>query len=100
MTTVAAEFQADTRQARGLVPLNTFSFHRENLNHDMFRVSITEDSESFVYTVRAWGNMIDTVQAFAESIAHHGVSRRAKVDIFRTGHALVNGCNIRVVPIG
>jgi hypothetical protein len=59
---------------RKLIPLNTFYFHRENINHDRFEVSITDADGTFRYQVRSWGNMIRTVRAFVESIAHGGVS--------------------------
>ncbi|MFB7782088.1 hypothetical protein ACFC1D_05170 [Streptomyces vinaceus] len=98
MTTVAAEFHTDTRRVRGLIPLNTFTFHRENVGHDVFEVSITDAEGPFVVQVRAWGNMIRAVEAFTRSRAH--VSIGVKADIYRTGYASVDGMNVRVTPIG
>ncbi|MFD7552954.1 hypothetical protein ACFV9E_00190 [Streptomyces sp. NPDC059835] len=98
MTTVAAEFHTDTRRVRGLVSLNTFTFHRENLGHELFEVSITDAEGPFVVQVRSWGNMIRTVEMFTRSRSHVGIG--VKADIYRTGYASVNGLNIRVTPIG
>lgn len=98
---VAAEFRTSTRRERGLISLDAFSFHRENLNHVVFQVSITDGvGEPFVYDVRAWGNMIRSVNAFTENVSHVGMCLRVKRDIYRTGYALVNGSNVRVTPIG
>ncbi|MEN8656387.1 hypothetical protein ABCR94_38890 [Streptomyces sp. 21So2-11] len=62
-------------------------------------MSITDASGPFTYEVRAWGNMIRTVEAFTQSVAHVGVCQRAKLDLYRTGYALVNGSNIRIIPL-
>ncbi|MFF8367828.1 hypothetical protein ACF05W_03190 [Streptomyces lydicus] len=83
----------------GRIQLNTFSFHRENIDHDRFKVSITDSSGSVAQEVRCWGNMISTLEAFATSIAHIGVWQCAKVSIYRTGYATVNGFNVRVTPL-
>ncbi|MEU3278186.1 hypothetical protein [Streptomyces antibioticus] len=84
---------------RGVIPLNAYSFHREYAYHGVFEVSITDEHGPFVYQVRSWGNMIRTVEAFTECIAHSGAARIAKVDIYRTGYAGLNGYNIRVTPL-
>ncbi|WAB08871.1 hypothetical protein SEA_SUCCESS_92 [Streptomyces phage Success] len=84
---------------RGVIPLRSFSFHREYRDHDRFEVSITDEIGSFRYQVRAWGNMIDSVHAFTTSVAHIGMCQRAKRDIFMTGYALVSGFNVRVTPV-
>lgn len=94
----AIEVSSANRE-RGTIPVRDFSFHREYINHDRFQVSIQDGGTPFVYEVRAWGNMIRTVTAFAESIAHLGICQRTRVDIYRTGYALVNGANVRVTPI-
>ncbi|MFI5865824.1 hypothetical protein [Streptomyces sp. NPDC051546] len=95
---VAIEVPSSKRE-RGTIPVPDFSFHREYINHDRFEVTISDGGTPFVYEVRAWGNMIRTVTAFAESIAHLGVCQRTRVDIYRTGYALVNGANIRVTAL-
>lgn len=95
---VGIETTSTTRE-RGTIPLRSFSFHRENVDHDLFRVSLTDTEGSFTYTVRCWGNMVDSVSAYTKCIAHAATCLRAKRDIYMTGHALVAGVNIRVVPI-
>ncbi|MFD8018901.1 hypothetical protein ACFV6G_00490 [Streptomyces lavendulae] len=101
MTTVAAEFHADTRQRSGLVPLNTFTFHQENRNHGLFQVSIMDGAGApFVYYVQAWENMIRTVVQFIDVVAGFGPYQQAKVDVYRTGYTSVNGVNVRVTPLG
>jgi hypothetical protein len=95
---VAPETTSGKRERR-IIPLSAFSFHRENIDHGLFQVSITDKSGPFVYEVRTWGNMIRTVEAFTSSIAHVGMAQRTKVDIYRTGYALVNGFNVRVTPL-
>ncbi|MFE9442466.1 hypothetical protein ACFYO2_26470 [Streptomyces sp. NPDC006602] len=95
---VTAETTSANRE-RGLIPVGSYSFHREYANHDVFEVSVTDAAGTFRYEVRAWGNMIRSVEAFTSSIAHVGICQRAKVDIYRTGYALVNGYNVRVTPL-
>lgn len=85
---------------RSTVAVRKYSFHREYINHDVFQVSITDREGTFVYQVRAWGNMVNSVHAFTTSIAHIGVCQRAKRDIFMTGYGSVNGINVRVTPLG
>lgn len=87
------------RRKREVIPLDAFSFHRENIEHDLFQVNITDEFGLFTYEVRSWTNMVRTVEAFTGSVAHLGICQRAKVDIFRTGYALVNGFNVRVTPL-
>lgn len=95
---VAVEFQSNPPRERGLIQLNAFTFHRENVNHDVFSVSLTDAEGPFVYQVRSWGNMIRSVERFTRSEAHAGIC--AKTDIYRTGYASVNGINVRVTPVG
>jgi hypothetical protein len=89
----------ESRRERGLIPLRDYSFHREFINHDRFEVSITDAVGTFRYQVRAWGNMIRTVNAFTASVAHVGMCQRAKRDIYMTGYGSVNGYNVRVSPV-
>ncbi len=84
---------------RKLIPVGSYSFHREYSEHDVFEVSITDVLGTFRYRVRAWGNMVDSVHAFTSSIAHVGMCQRAKRDIFRTGYTLVHSYNVRVTPV-
>ncbi|MFC8099462.1 hypothetical protein [Streptomyces sp. NPDC057363] len=63
-------------------------------------MSITDEFSSFVVDVRAWGNMIDVVQAFTECVTHYGKRLTVKADLYATGYAMVNGFNVRVSPIG
>lgn len=88
-----------SKQGHGTIPVRSFSFHREYINHDRFQVSISDGGTPFVYEVRAWGNMIHSVNAFAECVSHLGVCQRARVDIYRTGYAVVNGLNVRVTAV-
>ncbi|MEU5957535.1 hypothetical protein [Streptomyces sp. NPDC047525] len=76
-----------------------FSFHRENLRHDVFEVSITDALGSYRVPVRGWVNMIRAVVAFTSTIAHQGMCTRSKADIYRTGYCMVNGFNVRVTPL-
>ncbi|WP_338781697.1 hypothetical protein [Streptomyces sp. DG1A-41] len=90
---------AAVQRERGIIPLRSYSFHREYANHEVFVVSITDAVSVFRYKVRVWGNMVDSVHEFTTSVAHVEMCQRAKRDIFMTGYASVNGFNIRVSPL-
>ncbi|MER5883063.1 hypothetical protein ABT160_04470 [Streptomyces sp. NPDC001941] len=87
------------RQQFGPIQIEIYNFYWEYRSHELFRVSVTDRDGSFHYTVRGWEPMIRSVNAFTTSVAHAGMCQRAKEDIFTTGYALVNGCNIRVTPL-
>ncbi|MFF5433398.1 hypothetical protein ACFY5K_25585 [Streptomyces griseofuscus] len=77
----------------------SFQFHRKYIRHDRFQVTITDQHGAFQYEVRWWDNMIRSVRAFTEEVALPGAGLAAKVQIYRTGNAEVNGYLIRVVPV-
>lgn len=89
-----------TERKRESVPMPEFGFHREYMNHDRFIVSFTDDAGTWSCESRAWGNTMRLVNVFTSSIAHEGMCRAARVNLYRTGHALVNGYNVRISPIG
>ncbi|MEU6704695.1 hypothetical protein [Streptomyces wuyuanensis] len=84
---------------RGSIPLPGFSFHRENVNHDVFRLNIVDGETNYETTVRAWGNAVDAVRAFTACIGDRAAVKAAVRDIHRTGYASVGGMNIRLTPI-
>lgn len=90
---------ASRHDVRNLVATRDCSFHRENLRHEVFEVSITDVMGVYRVPVRGWANMIRAVATFTATIAHQGMCTRAKVDIYRTGYCMVNGFNVRVVPL-
>lgn len=94
---VAIEAPPRVRE-RGAVP-EKFSFHREYVNHDRFLIRVTDERGTDSFEVRAWGNMIDAVKTFTHCLSVHRVSVRQVSDVYRTGYALVNGQNVRVIPI-
>lgn len=95
---VAAEGVSQPRRG-GAVPPSDYSFHREYLNHEVFEVSITDTTDVFRYRVRTWKCMVTSVNAFTTSIAHVGTCQRVRRDIYMTGYASANGCNVRVSPV-
>ena len=84
---------------RGAIALNRFPFHRQNVGHDRFEVTITDAHGPFVYQVRGWGNLIRTLDAFTSTVAHEGVQLVARAEVYRTGETTVNSYNVVVTPL-
>jgi len=89
------------RRTREDVPKRAFSFHWENRDHDLFRVSVLGkgDRAPFVFDVRTWGNMVNSVRTFTECIGAVNDVSREMANVYRTGYAMVNGFNVRVIAV-
>jgi hypothetical protein len=89
------------RRKRESIPLRSFGFWTEYNRHPLFRVSVLGEGarEPFVYDVRAFGNMVASVRAFAECAGRTSLLTAGLADIYRTGYGVVNGYQIRVTPL-
>ncbi|MGW4446425.1 hypothetical protein [Streptomyces sp. NPDC004682] len=78
---------------------NSFEFYHRYYGHDRFRVALTDNLGTFTYDVRNWSNMIRTVEAFTTTVALPGMALVAKVALYRTGEAELNGYVVRITPV-